>query len=584
MGKKKKCNYDLQLDQRINYRKKSFLVWGEHCTECAVPVCYGKCAKYRKRKDGRCRLFKEEISKVSFNHQVGYEIYFEGWAKLESFYRFRQHSKFSIKLLQFFFNIFFPIFKLISTIFEKNKNIWKCSQIPYKFREFMANLFDKYGKCPDCFAIQVLSEEQSVNLILEVKSAKNSYCRKSLTLKKGINSFFVYFDELKFDNKKEKMYIFIYPDKECKLTFLTLDFATLDSKIKKQFINENLIKNNVDRKKIKCVVWDLDNTLWDGILIEGKVKLRQKIANIIKDLDSKGIVNSVVSKNNFDEAYNKLKEFGLDEYIIMPHINWIPKSVNIKNLVKNMNIGIDTVAFVDDSPFELGEVESSCPEVLGINVLNIDEALKMNCFDVMVTEDSKNRRNTYRMMEKQLEEMENWDGNIDDFLKSCNMVLKLSEPSENEIERCYELIQRTNQLNSSGRRLDIEEIKNIISNKKNYSTYVLKCVDKCGDYGLVGFSIIEKKKSITITDFVISCRVANKKVEHTFIQAIYDEYYPNGDGDIYMNYKKTVKNGPIFKVVTDLNMKKDSNNGELDVYKYNSSYAKKMDIIKLEKK
>lgn len=114
-------------------------------------------------------------------------------------------------------------------------------------------------------------------------------------------------------------------------------------------------------QKIKCVVWDLDNTLWDGILTEGDdVQLRDGIIDIIKTLDERGILQSVASKNNFEDAYKKLEELGVAEYFLYPQINWNPKSEAVKKIAENINLGIDSFAFIDDSEFEREEVLTAC--------------------------------------------------------------------------------------------------------------------------------------------------------------------------------------------------------------------------------
>lgn len=566
-----------------NIKKKSLLIWSEHCTECAVPLCYEKCEKYRKRIDGKCRLFKNGISKTyqkGYGKPIYYSIHFQGWSKLESLYRENQHSIILNNITNKILDFIFYVAKIMSKTLESKKKIWRITTLAYKSREFIANLLNSFGKKPDVFFISLNSAKDNVNLILEIKNKEQLLYRKSFILKRGYNQFYIDYDEFKFKSKLNKNYILVYPDQEVELQFYALDFVTLQSEEIKKINNSFKVNIKENQKKIKCVAWDLDNTLWNGVLIEGKISLNKEIVKIIKELDSKGIVNSIVSKNNFDEAYNKIKYYGLDEYFVMPHINWIPKSVNIKDLAKKMNIGIDTIAFVDDSPFELEEVRENCPEVLCINTLNVEKINKLDCFNVIITEDSKKRRQTYKMMEIQQKELESWNGNIDDFLKSCNMNLIISEPKKEEIQRCYELLQRTNQLNSSGRRLGLEEVEKIIYNKEDYSTYVLKCNDKYGDYGIVGFSIINKKdNNITITDFVISCRVANKKVEHAFIQEILEQYSLKGYNSILMNYKKTVKNGPIYNVVKDLKMKQVKVIDELETYEYKKEYADKIDVV-----
>lgn len=113
----------------------------------------------------------------------------------------------------------------------------------------------------------------------------------------------------------------------------------------------------MEEKKIKCVVWDLDNTVWNGVLIEdAKVTPRDGIKEIIETLDERGILQSIASKNDAGCALAKLRELGLDEYFIYPQINWGNKSSSVKEIAKSINIGIDTLALIDDQAFERDEV------------------------------------------------------------------------------------------------------------------------------------------------------------------------------------------------------------------------------------
>ena len=126
-----------------------------------------------------------------------------------------------------------------------------------------------------------------------------------------------------------------------------------------------------EKKEIKCVVWDLDNTIWDGILLESDdVQLKPGIKEIIETLDSRGILHSIASKNEYDLAMSKLKEFGLDDYFLYPEIHWDAKSISLERIQKNINIGMDTILFVDDQEFELAEVKNAHESV---NCLNANE-------------------------------------------------------------------------------------------------------------------------------------------------------------------------------------------------------------------
>ena len=144
-------------------------------------------------------------------------------------------------------------------------------------------------------------------------------------------------------------------------------------------------------QKIKCVVWDLDNTIWNGVLIEdSNVTLRSGIKDIMDVLDQRGILQSIASKNDHDLAMSKLRELGLHEYFLYPQINWGPKSVSAKEIAKLINIGIDTLAFIDDQAFERDEVNFENRQVLCIDSTNLEHLLDMpEMFPRFITEDSK---------------------------------------------------------------------------------------------------------------------------------------------------------------------------------------------------
>ena len=158
-----------------------------------------------------------------------------------------------------------------------------------------------------------------------------------------------------------------------------------------------------------------------------------------------------------------------------------------------------------------------------------------------ITEESKNRRKSYQEISIRNKMSKQFD-DITDFLKSCNMVALVNKPNDNEIERCYELVQRTNQLNISAERLSLEEIKNIIQSEE-YNCYSIKVSDKFGDYGLVGFAIFDTSDSVQLVlkHFVFSCRAARKKIEQSFFEYIIDKYKKQYQ-KLVLICKKTEKN------------------------------------------
>jgi len=306
-------------------------------------------------------------------------------------------------------------------------------------------------------------------------------------------------------------------------------------------------------KSVKCVVWDLDHTLWEGILVEegaDHLKLRPGVVEVVKELDRRGILLSIASKNNADEALKVLKNFGLDEYFLYPQISWGPKSEGIKAIAKSLNIGIDAFLFIDDSPFELEQVQSTLP---GISVLNATEYLSLpvrkEC-QVEVTEEASRRRAMYREESVRQEVASGFGGDYLSFLRGCDIKLHIRPMNAATIQRVHELTQRTNQMNFSGNRYDRSVLEQILGNP-DLDTFVLECEDRFGSYGAVGFSIVDKREP-RMTDLMFSCRIQSKRVEHAFLSYLIRKYGSDLHRDFLANYRKTSRNAPSGQVFQDI--------------------------------
>lgn len=266
-------------------------------------------------------------------------------------------------------------------------------------------------------------------------------------------------------------------------------------------------------QKIKCVVWDLDNTLWEGILSEGDdVKLRNGIVEIMKTLDERGILQSVASKNTFDDAYGKLCELGVADYLLYPQINWNPKSESMKVISERLNLGIDSFALVDDSPFEREEVMSASDKILTIDAADINKIPDMPCMiPRFITEDTKNRRLMYIADSKRKQDEQEFSGDNTEFLKSLGMELSIAPVTEHDLQRAYELTVRTHQLNSTGYTYSYDELKELISSDKHIFR-IAQLTDKYGDYGKIGLILVENTDVLKIKLLLMSCRVMSRGV------------------------------------------------------------------------
>ena len=275
-------------------------------------------------------------------------------------------------------------------------------------------------------------------------------------------------------------------------------------------------------KEIKCIVWDLDNTIWHGILLEDKnVRLKEGITDIFKTLDSRGILHSISSKNHYDLAFAKLEEFGLSEYFLYPEINWNNKSASIKNISKNLNIGFDTILFIDDQEYERDEVKYNFPGVHCIDAAEYETLLDKPALNPrFITEDSKRRRKMYVEDINRKRDEENYAGPEEEFLKLLQMQLKIKKAGEDDFRRLEELTVRTHQLNTTGYSYNYNELKELL-HSDNHILLTAELTDVYGSYGKIGLVLIKNiNDEWRIKLFILSCRVMNRGIGTVLLNEI----------------------------------------------------------------
>lgn len=269
-----------------------------------------------------------------------------------------------------------------------------------------------------------------------------------------------------------------------------------------------------DRRVSKCVIWDLDNTLWEGILSEDRqVRLRPGVTEVIQTLDSRGILQSIASKNDHDAAMAVLRDVGLAEYFLYPQINWNPKSSSIQSIAKSLNLGLDAMTFVDDQPFELDEVRFAYPQILCIDAAELDGLLsRPELIPHFITEDSRLRRQMYLAdIERNRVEAEHV-GTPEEFLASLNMRLFIGPAQPGDLERAEELTLRTNQLNTTGYTYSHDELDGF-RRSSEHDLLVAALEDKYGSYGKIGLALVSHDGDAhTIRLLLMSCRVMSRGV------------------------------------------------------------------------
>ena len=265
---------------------------------------------------------------------------------------------------------------------------------------------------------------------------------------------------------------------------------------------------------IKCVVWDLDGTIWEGVLTEGGPgKLRDGVLETIRELDRRGIIQSIASKNDYSVALKQLESLEISEYFLCPQISWNPKSSAIAAILETLNIKPEATAFVDDNPFERDEVCFAHPKVRAYDAAEAAILPQKPEFQVrFITEDSANRRKMYQADLNRQQAEQRFDGNAEEFLATLQMKMEISPVTEQDLRRVEELTIRTHQLNSTGYTYSYEELV-ALSQSEDHIFCICGLQDAYGDSGKVGLLLLEKQPSaLCLKLLIVSCRVMSRGI------------------------------------------------------------------------
>ncbi len=278
-------------------------------------------------------------------------------------------------------------------------------------------------------------------------------------------------------------------------------------------------------RKIKCLVWDLDNTLWDGVLLEGdSVQLRSGACDVLETLDRRGILHSIASRNEYASAMEQVRAFGLGDYFLHPQIHWNAKSSSLKRIAERLNIGMDTIAFIDDDPVERGEVTFTCPEVLCLDAADLSRVPALPEMNPrFITEESRKRRFLYLQEQERKRAEEEFAGAREDFLSTLGMVMAIGEASEEDLRRAEELTVRTHQLNTTGTAYSYEDLDRFRRSDR-HRLLLAALEDRFGPYGKIGLALVAMDPDVwTIKLLLISCRVMSRGVGTILINHIRNE-------------------------------------------------------------
>jgi FkbH-like protein len=279
-------------------------------------------------------------------------------------------------------------------------------------------------------------------------------------------------------------------------------------------------------RQIKLLIYDLDETIWEGTWLYDQtgVKLKEGIPEIIREIDNRGILQSIVSKNvDFDEIMSFLEEKGLRQYFVYPQLSMSPKSQSIRTIVETLGLSrYDDVAFIDDEEFERMEVKMALPEIEIIHLDNIEQLLSLHEFTPKtITTEDKNRRAMVQQDEKRQVQAKAYGKDYQAFLASLHMKATIRPMTEEDIPRVVQLSERTNKWNSKAMIITEYQLLEIIhmpcigdlsvGDDSSVGCYVCELRDDLGNYGLVGYVLYtELLGSLKIDDMAFSCRVAGR--------------------------------------------------------------------------
>jgi FkbH-like protein len=329
----------------------------------------------------------------------------------------------------------------------------------------------------------------------------------------------------------------------------------------------------------KCIVLDLDNTLWGGIVgedgFEG-IELSThypgtsfiEFQKIILALHERGVILAINSRNNEDEALKVIREH---PYMVLREhnfasikINWNDKISNMKAIADELNIGLDSLVYFDDDPINREVMSKALPEVMTISLpqdpaLYAPSLMDLNDFSTLaITEEDKKRGQMY-IEERKRSQLEKSVGNLDDFLSQLNIRINIKKADPFTIPRIAQLVQKTNQFNLTTIRFQEEEILKFYKDK-NMLVGCAQTADKFGDNGITGVFIIEKnpeRSEWTIKEFLLSCRVMGRRIENGIMHFILSEAKKEGIKKVKGKYIPTKKNKPCEEFLPSSGFKKE---------------------------
>jgi FkbH-like protein len=315
-------------------------------------------------------------------------------------------------------------------------------------------------------------------------------------------------------------------------------------------------------KNRKCLVLDCDNTLWGGVVGEEGLSGIQlgtmhpgsafrAMQLTVLDFFHRGVLLALNTKNNQQDVLEVLREH--PDCILKPEhfaclkINWQDKAANLREIASELNIGLDSLVFVDDNESECEFVRNALPEVevlcLSRDPTRHERDLRsLGCFDTLALTEEDLARTQFYQTERARRATLGQSQTYEEYLRSLEMILTIERGGGLNAPRVAQLSQKTNQFNLTTRRYSESDIRQMLSDP-NTTVYSVRLVDRFGDSGIIGVAIVKRNEHEALIDsLLVSCRVIGRGVEQAMLAVIAADEKSRGSGILVGQYLPTTKN------------------------------------------
>ena len=539
-----------RLDGHV-LRARSQIVWGEHCSECAYPVCYASCAFYDPRPDLHCRRF---IAGIEVAGEGLSRVRFRKWGKLEGHgpaplhayaeasRRERRDASVSRALAQA--PLPFAISRNAAWRWNARKSRGDASHSAFALDAFVVEGWSLDG-CERGFTLTFLQE-----------GPEQGTFQTHFSLGAEVRRLIVPVVEIAAAIHLDHSYLIqIEPVGEAEgvdVVFGLTDFVAFAETALPTTLEPSA--SSAPPVLAKVLVWDLDETLWTGTLAEdgpSGVTPRPEAVAAIRALDARGVLQSIASKNDPIEGLEALRRHGLAEYFLHPEINWGPKSQSVGRIARKLDLGLDSFVFIDDQPFERAEVQAGQPKVRTLSHLAVGELGAHPWFDHPITPEAAKRRSLYQAEAERTVALDVQGGDYLGFLRASDLVLDVRVLNRSDVARTHELSQRTNQLNFTGAKFGLDQVERMVEPDAGRARLTLRCADRYGDYGLIGFADLDLEAG-ELAEFFMSCRVQRKRVEHAVFAHLAARLMAAGHTGFGVRFHATERNGASVRLLEEL--------------------------------